>query len=162
MLAGLLLSPKLWLSSRLYPLTPVWSGLHPIPPPFDWVLYGALLVSVAAAAVWPRAVATFLGLAAAMVAFDQSRLQPWLYQYSFMLLALGFGGDPKNVCRLIMASVYFWSGVQKLNGGFVDDAFPWLVGPFHGWIPLWAGRVVPFIEAGMAIGCYIGRHGGRP
>jgi len=45
MMAGLLLSPRLWLSSRLYPQTPVWSGLHALPHPADYLVYGALILS---------------------------------------------------------------------------------------------------------------------
>src|SRR5438270_15313 len=37
--AGLTLSPKLWLSDRLYPLTPVVRFLTPIRPPFDFLCY---------------------------------------------------------------------------------------------------------------------------
>ena len=151
LLAGLLLSPKLWLSSRIYPQTPVWSGLPAIPPPFDWVVYAALLLAVAVSAVKPRATVVFLGLAAVLVACDQSRLQPWFYQYSFMLLALSVAEGGENVCRLIVFSVYFWSGLQKLSG-FAGDTFPWLVEPFHGWVPLWVGKAAPFVEAGLALG----------
>jgi hypothetical protein len=150
MLAGLLLSPKLWLSSRLYPQTPIWSGLHPIPPPFDRVVYVALLLSLLVAAVKPRATVVFLGLAGVLVAFDQSRLQPWFYQYCFMLLALSLPLGGENICRLIVVSIYFWSGLQKLNGGFAGDAFPWLVEPLK-IIPAWVGFGVPFLEAGLAI-----------
>lgn len=38
LLAGFVLSPKLWLSSRLYPLTPVWSFLQPLRSPGDYVV----------------------------------------------------------------------------------------------------------------------------
>jgi hypothetical protein len=152
LLAGLLLSPKLWLSSRLYPQTPACSGLAAIPPPFDWVVYAGLLLAVAVAAVEPRATAVFLGLAVTLVAYDQSRLQPWFYQYSFMLLALSFTKGGENVCQLIVVSVYFWSGLQKLGGGFAGDTFPLLVAPFHGWVPLWVGKAAPFVEAGLALG----------
>jgi hypothetical protein len=76
LLAGLLLSPKLWLSTRIYPQTPVWSALRPIPAPFDYALYGALLLAVIAAAVTPKITPILLALSPVMVAFDQSRLQP--------------------------------------------------------------------------------------
>jgi hypothetical protein len=150
LLAGLLLSPKLWLSDRFYPQTPVWSGFPPIPPPFDRAVYVALLLSVIVAVWKPRTTGVFLGLAAILVALDQSRLQPWFYQYSVMLLALSLPSDGENICRLIMVSIYFWSGVQKLNGGFAGDAFPWLVEPLK-IVPMWVGYVVPFLEAGLAL-----------
>src|ERR1700683_758758 len=42
-IAGLLLSPKLWVSTRFYPLVPVFHGLPHIPFPLDYTCYGALL-----------------------------------------------------------------------------------------------------------------------
>jgi hypothetical protein len=36
--AGLSWSPNLWLSDRLYPLTPVWRFLGPIPAPLDHII----------------------------------------------------------------------------------------------------------------------------
>ena len=39
MLIGLLLSPRLWLNGRAYPLTPVWNGLKPLAYPFDLIVY---------------------------------------------------------------------------------------------------------------------------
>lgn len=60
MLAGLLLSPKLWLTERHYPHVPVWDGLPAVAPPWDAVVYGAMLVLLALAALplawrWPTA-----------------------------------------------------------------------------------------------------------
>ena len=150
LIAGLLLSPKLWLSDRFYPLTPVWSGLHPVPAPFDRVLYVALLLAVVLAAVRPRFTPVLLMIATVMAAFDQSRLQPWFYQYCFMLLAVSLPEGGENICRIIVVSVYFWSGLQKLNGGFAGDSFPWLVEPLK-IVPNWFGLAVPYLEAGLAI-----------
>jgi hypothetical protein len=41
--AGFILSYKLWLSSRLYPLAPVWPFWRPLPVPLDAMLLLALL-----------------------------------------------------------------------------------------------------------------------
>jgi hypothetical protein len=48
--AGLLLSPKLWVSSRFYPLVPVFHGLPHIPFPVDYICYGVLLLLLVAIA----------------------------------------------------------------------------------------------------------------
>jgi hypothetical protein len=42
-IAGLLLSHTLWLNVRTYPLAPLWDLLHPVPPPFDYLVLGAML-----------------------------------------------------------------------------------------------------------------------
>ncbi|HEV3384534.1 MAG TPA: hypothetical protein VG097_06940, partial [Gemmata sp.] len=52
LLAGFALSPKLWLSSRFYPLTPVWSFIRPLRSPGDYiVLFTRIALLIAAAIV---------------------------------------------------------------------------------------------------------------
>ena len=53
-MAGLVLSPKLWVSKRFFPLTPVAQFLKPLPYPFDYAVYILLLALLAAIAVMPR------------------------------------------------------------------------------------------------------------
>lgn len=113
LLAGFALSPKLWLSSRTYPLTPVWPSLHPFSPPSDDIAFFALIAILAALSVAPRseiqgAAFAFLAL---MALQDQSRWQPWFYQYVLMLLAVDVAGpqrrtDASNTCCLIVAATY--------------------------------------------------------
>ncbi|HZI17999.1 MAG TPA: hypothetical protein VEY09_05320 [Pyrinomonadaceae bacterium] len=172
-MAGLLLSPKLWLSARDYPLSPVGGLLPAAPPPADALLFAALLVllSLTALAARPQryagaavVLAVFLGLS------DQSRWQPWFYQYVFMLAALWLclrkgpedaarREDWLNACRLIVASVYFWSGLQKLNVSFVDLIFPSLVNSHLNYFFGAAGAVprplilsVPLVELCIGVG----------
>jgi hypothetical protein len=171
LVAGLLLSPNLWVSTRAYPLTPLWNAVPPLPYPTDYALFGLLVALVAGAGVtrgrimgWLAAGA--LALAAFFVLEDQSRLQPWFYQYSFMLAAFclyGWGrigtSDALNACRLIVAATYFWSGLQKANAGFFEVTYPWLVEPLTAWLPDWAGSAllpgayaVPVVEAVIGLG----------
>ena len=139
MLAGFALSPKLWVSSRFYPLTPVWRLLGPFPSPLDSVVFLALIALLVAACAAPRreilvAVFTLLTVLALQ---DQSRWQPWFYQYLVMLLAIALAGAKReaaalNTCCLIVAATYIWSGLSKLNPVFPDKTFPWLLQPFLG------------------------------
>lgn len=145
------LSHKLWLSARFYPLTPVLPFLKPIPSPFDAILFGATLLALAASAITPRLIPIFAVLAVFLALSDQSRLQPWFYLYVFLLLGVSFFSP--NACRLIVASTYFWSGAQKLNAGFIDDVFPWMLEPFLRHLPARAIAAVhplslaaPFVE----------------
>ena len=90
--AGLLLSPNLWVSTRSYPLTPLWGVVSPLSYPTDYALFGLFLALVAGVGVVRgRAVGWLAGGTLALAAFfvlgDESRLQPWFYQYSFMLAA---------------------------------------------------------------------------
>ncbi len=154
---GLALSPSLWLSERVYPLTPVLTLLRPIPAPFDYILYAVMLALLAAIAIVARPsrwIAAFVVLAIAVALFDQSRWQPWFYQYLVMLIAVGFcdRAAASNICRLVMVCTYFWSGMQKANGDFVHNVFPFLLGPLAGMVPLWLGYLAPAIEVAIGIG----------
>jgi uncharacterized membrane protein YphA (DoxX/SURF4 family) len=154
-IAGMALSHKLWLSARFYPLSPVFPFLKPIPSPFHAILFGITLLALAACALTPRLIPIFATLAIVLVLCDQSRLQPWFYEYFFLILGVAFVSP--NACRLMIASIYFWSGIQKMNTGFITDVFPWMLEPFLRHLPHSAEKLVhplsvaaPFIE--MAIG----------
>ncbi len=135
-LAGMLCSPKLWVSSgRLYPLTPLFGWLPQLPYPADYILFGVTLAALAGIVAWPRPAVflkTFLVAALLLVVLDQSRLQPWLLQYAVMFGAFLLAprvvkasrkeepAEPAlHACRLYMVVMYFWAGLQKLNYGFM-------------------------------------------
>jgi len=169
---GLLLSYKLWMGPRSYPLTPVWSFLKPAGPRFDDAIFVALLALLAFIVVVrnpAKLIAAFLSVALVSALFDQSRWQPWFYEYLFLLAALGLWfasqGHPDkqdaalHTCRLIVASMYFWSGVQKLNPAFVHGTFAWMIAPLTVSLPAAAkpwllplGFAAPFVEIGVGIG----------
>jgi hypothetical protein len=110
---------------------------------------------------------------ALLVAGDQTRLQPWVYQYVVMLLvAARAGGDETpearasrlDALRVMLAAIYFWSGVQKANVVFLADTFPWLVEPIVRHLPASArpvlqagGYVVPVVEVFIGIGLLVPR-----
>jgi hypothetical protein len=147
MLCGFMLSPRLWLTTRNCPHTPVWDGLPDLPTPGDWLLLGLLLATLGAivGSNRPRlALIVFVTLAGFWSLWDQTRWQPWFYQYLFMFAALACGAPPDNperneaslnACRLIIACTYFWSGLQKLNWNFAHADFPWLMAPLLKHLP---------------------------
>lgn len=169
---GLLLSLKLWVSSRFYPLTPILPISPLIPYPLDWIilliLFGILVTTILSSRpksfIWAS-----VTLVTLLVFLDQQRLQPWVYQYIFMLGALGLFSwkwdDARakdtalNICRFIVASIYFWSGLQKVNPGFIGSVFPWMIAPVTQLFPVSThsafyafGIFVPFIEMAIGIG----------
>jgi predicted DCC family thiol-disulfide oxidoreductase YuxK len=171
-LFGLLLAPSLWVDSRFWPLTPVLNILPPVPYPFDWIIFFALIGVLTAVVVAARPkpyIWLAVALVSAMVFLDQERMQPWVYQYLFMLAALGLfswrhddvaGRDlTLNICRFIVASIYFWSGLQKLNPEFFNSHFVWVLAPIKEIFPAEAwrlfyifARATPFIEMGIGVG----------
>jgi len=155
--AGLALSPKLWLSERVYPPTPAWTLLRPIPAPFDYILYGAMLAMLVAIAVAARPgkwIGLFVLLAITLGLFDQSRWQPWFYQYLIMLIAVGLCDRDQalNTCRLVVVCTYFWSGLQKANADFVHNVFPFMIGPLAEVVPVQLGFLAPLFEVAIGIG----------
>lgn len=155
-LAGMLLSHPLWVSTRFYPLTPVFPFLKPIPSPFDRDLFYLTLLTLVLSALTPRLIPFFATFAVVLAVCDQSRLQPWFYAYFFLLLGVAFASP--NACRVIVAATYFWSGAQKLNAGFINDVFPTMLEPFLRHLPHGAQALVhplsvaaPFIELWIGI-----------
>lgn len=169
---GLLLSLKLWISSRFYPLTPIQPIFPPIPYPIDWIILLSLF-GLLAAAILSSKPKLYIWASVAVVSLlaflDQQRLQPWVYQYTFMLATLGLfswkwadveaKNKTLNVCRFIVASIYFWSGLQKVNPEFMSSVFPWMTAPITQFFTDPAqyvfytfGLFVPFIEMGIGVG----------
>lgn len=77
MFTGLALSPKLWMSDRLYPLSPVAKFLGGIPFPSDPIMYGAMLATLAVIAVVARP-ARWIALFTAQIVW--CRFQTWLFR----------------------------------------------------------------------------------
>src|SRR5918996_1091378 len=167
---GLLLAPRLFLAARVYPRAPVLDGWPSLSAPFDIIVLGALLVALCGVALAPRprwwaAAATVLALV--LAADDQSRWQPWFYQYVAMLAALAFARDADDTVaawRALLVGLYLWSGVQKLNATFMTHLFPWLVEPLASVLPagvhrglLGGGIAVPALEIMVAVGLLVPR-----
>lgn len=164
LLSGLAVSYPLWLNRRPYPLAPVWP-FQPLPHPLDLWLFLGLLALLAAIILAKRPrwwIAGFLVLAFLEAVQDQTRWQPWFYQFALMLAAIGFAGSerPKaalNTCRWMVASMYFWSGLAKLNPSFAANIVPFLLAPFtkhsFGHLVYAAG----IIEAGIGAGLLLPR-----
>ncbi len=172
LILGLLLSPRLWAGARFFPPAPVLDVIPPVPFPLDWIVLFALLAVLAATILSPRPrpfIWAIVAIVCLLAFFDQARLQPWVYQYAVMLAALGLFSwrvdDEQcrdaalNVCRLAVAGIYFWSGLQKANAEFVNDVFPWMLGPVSQLFPQSAqpllnmfGMLVPAVEMAIGIG----------
>src|SRR5580704_16399937 len=81
---GLSMSPTLWIGPRSYPLAPVASMLPVIDGVVARGLYVALFVFAAMALVAPKPrwlIAAFLAVIAGFCLTDQTRWQPWVFQY---------------------------------------------------------------------------------
>jgi predicted DCC family thiol-disulfide oxidoreductase YuxK len=168
---GLVMSPRLWIGPRTYPPAPALSFLPSSVYPADLFLFGALFVLAGAILVSAKPqkfIFLFLGIVVVFCLLDQTRLQPWIYQFGFLLAALALfsweSDDAEgreqalNIARLIVATTYIFSGLQKLNLNFINYDFPWIVEPITNAFPaargaLYAlGVAAPFIQVGFGVG----------
>lgn len=143
---------KLWISDRSYPLIPVLEWLPQIPPPFDYILPAILLAALAAAALmrnprWPIRIVLVAGLLVAL--FDLTRWQPYILHYlvilgSLLLLPwerrerwtkedLEWGLMP---VYMLLGFTYLYSGLQKFNHEFIGWVFGWMLEPMMGWLDI--------------------------
>jgi len=173
--AGVVLARRLYLTHTSYPMTPIAGVLLPLPSPLDHALLGAFVVLLVSAAALPRSTWPLLGALAAgviLAVWDQSRWQPWFYQYVIMLIALvpashaGPSDSPRALatCRAIVACTYLWSGLQKLNVSYATLVFPWFVEPvvrplpasLTTWLPA-AAVLTALLEAAIGVALFVPR-----
>jgi hypothetical protein len=146
LLAGFVLlciafSWKLWISSRLYPLVPLGGLVPAFAFPFDYIVL-ALFAAVLIGLIFRPRSQLLVGLAVAAFAIlflqDQSRAWPSFYQFFFLFLLLlthrrvAGEDDAHRVLagmRFVVAAVYFWGGIQKMNPRFFNEEFPWFIEP---------------------------------
>jgi hypothetical protein len=168
---GLLLSARLWIGPRSYPLTPVWSALPAADGIVGQALFVALFVLAITILISPKPqkfIAAFLVIIAVFCLLDQTRWQPWVFQYSFLLATLAlFSWDcadvegqkrTLNVAQLIISATYIFSGLQKINLNFMLNDFTWLVQPITSVLPSTAdvlhyfGMAAPFVQIAFGAG----------
>ena len=166
---GLSMSSALWIGPRSFPMVPVIPASAVIEGHAAIVLYFALFTLAAAALIvrWPRwFIAAFLAVMLVFCLEDQTRWQPWVFQYSLLMAVIalvpleGQASQQRalNLGRLIVAFTYIFSGLQKINSNFMFVDFPWLVQPLTALLPP-VGKLVPvfgvlapFVQVGFGIG----------
>jgi predicted DCC family thiol-disulfide oxidoreductase YuxK len=158
MLAAVATAPKLWVSERAYPVVPVAGKL---PALLEYTALALLLGASVVGLALPKprkALMLFAAGAAVLALGDQTRWQPWFYQYALMLGVLAAwrwdGSDvkaslePLGALRAVLVGIYLWSGIQKLNATFLGGTFGWLLEPLGALLP--AGLVAGLSSAGIA------------
>lgn len=94
------------------------------------LLLGLLLVILQKQTI--RAVILITSCFVLLILEDITRLQPWVYNQSILLLLLAQYKKIKGTTiisgvLLLLSLVYLWSGIQKMNLGFIRQTFPWLL-----------------------------------
>jgi len=136
LLLSLLLSWRAYIPNlRIFEMSPVIELLGAIPVWADWALLILNIGCVGWLLIKPLQPLPAFGLFACTVFWvlqDLLRFQPYTYMYVFtILLAVFFASHALNALKIMVASVYLWAGVHKLNATFFLDLFPGLIEPFY-------------------------------
>jgi len=123
-------SYKLWVTERFFPTVPPFDFLSVIPSIVHWLL---LLLSISLLLVLiikplnKTLQVSLLVTELSSCLLDQNRWQPWEYLYLFVLLIFILNKNKPSIiatCFIIMlATVYFYSGLHKFNEGFVNNVW---------------------------------------
>ena len=132
LIASLIVAQRGWIfDGRTYPRIPVFDNLS-IPNVFESLLYGIMILSLIAFNFFAgkKILATIFVIAsAATVLLDQTRLQPWLYLFTVMLV-LGSScrsqsvSSTLNALRICIIGTYLFAGLQKINVSFCLNVVP--------------------------------------
>jgi hypothetical protein len=169
LLAGILISLSAWSGIRTYPLVPVFSHLT-LPAWAQTFLILTLVTSTLIGMRYKTYRSVSLGISLlslfTLCLLDITRFQPWIFHYG-AILSIYLIGTLRNLshtrlldaARILIAGIYFWSGVQKINWAFMSVMFPWFTQPIWELAPafllpafLTLGLVVPFLEIAIAFG----------
>ena len=153
---------KLWLAGRLFPLIPVHDSLALLPASLHAVLFIISLVCLLLLLFFSnkKMIAVLLLAELLSCLLDQNRWQPWEYQFIFMLAVFVFIKEEKGIrfsWQLIIAGIFLFSGISKLNSAFIHDVWQSLM--LHKWlgmgsVTIWADRAgyaLPLIEMTAAV-----------
>ncbi len=173
-LVGLLvsigLSHHLWAGERMFPKAPAIDNYSGVPAPYDYIHLIVWIVLMISSFMSQKKIASLLLILFSIYLCidDQNRIQPWFFNYILILLVLLFFkyrvDEPNNYTtvfislQLLVALIYIFSGIQKLNDSFVPDTFQWMVSSFDAilskrqlYLLTKFGYAVPWFELSLGI-----------
>lgn len=139
------ISFTLWIPvNNLYPAVPVFEFISSLPGALSYIIsilfISLLFISNSHKFQVRGIILSALILLVLALSFDFLRIQPWVFYYFFVLLSFAVypvnrESDVLNIIRMMLACIYFWSGIQKLNHTFLFDTYPWLIEPMISFMP---------------------------
>lgn len=119
------LTRRLWLGERNFPLVPFFEALAAVPSKLHLVLLVCSLLLMLILLIQPHrriVILMLMGVELFSCLLDQNRLQPWEYQFLFLLfIQLTVKPcDQKRVYLILLGGLYTYSGLHKLNPGFLE------------------------------------------
>ena len=125
-LAALWMGRGLFLADDLLgPVTVAGGNATWLREPFDELVHAVLVLLLLQIPFWRRPrgpILIWLALFLGRCAWDRMCWQPYLFQYALMIVALSAGlRTGLNGGRLVLVSVYLWSGLSKANASFLHE-----------------------------------------
>lgn len=125
-LAAKLISWKLWISYRLFPIIPVFDFVPEFPDYLHFILFGLSLAGIFAVLLMPQKKSFVLAVIAIEIVLcfiDQMRWQPWEYQYLLTFIFYFFYfRNPRKFLELLVfmiVATYIFSGLHKFSQSFL-------------------------------------------
>jgi hypothetical protein len=120
----------LWTPQAVFPRVPFFAWLRGVPDWLEWTalsivtagLVGALLAG-SGRRIGRWSLVAFAGGLFFLALADQQRLQPWAYQFFLLSLVLAVlpAGDAIVWSRMLIASLYVYSALSKLDWSFIES-----------------------------------------
>ncbi|MFC4740175.1 hypothetical protein ACFO3U_09235 [Flavobacterium ponti] len=119
-------SYKLWISNRIFPLSPAFDFLENIPNFIHLSLFILFLTGITLVFIFPNKKILFVGILLMEIftcLLDQNRWQPYEYQFILTFVFFLFYHKNKkqflNYFAFLLLVIYLNSGLHKLNGSFL-------------------------------------------
>ncbi len=140
--ASIILSINLWAGQRFFPKASLMNQGYGVLAPYDYLQLGVLIILIVLSFFSQKKLPSLclILFSVYLCLDDQNRMQPWFYNYILILLILIFYkqrvDEPNNYTtifislQLLIASIYIFSGIQKMNSLFVPDTFNWMISSF--------------------------------
>lgn len=160
------ISYKVWLTSRIFPVVPVFDLFTGVPAYIHVFLYSFSIFCLAILTIKPEFKLVAIALLISEVvsaSLDYMRWQPWEYEYLFILFIYIVNKKDKtflSTMAFLLIALYTYSGIHKLNHGFLvqvwDNMMLRSLGHFHvsqqGSKLFYLGYSLGIIEMATALG----------
>lgn len=162
------MSWKVWSADRIFPVLPPFSFSPELPTVFHLSIAVLSLIGLVVLFFFPKNIKILLTvfiLELVACFLDQMRWQPWEYQYLLIFVFYIFYHKNQKqfiwLCMILMISIYFFSGIFKLNGAFLHQIWERMILnrffelPSHlnsNPIVHYLGLIFPVIEIVIALG----------
>lgn len=131
---------KIFLSTRSFPLCPVFEWLPSLPTSLNLLIAIVIVCLITFNKYFTKRHLLYLSIMISMsllILFDVNRLSPFIHTYTcfffvFALYHLKVLNYKTTIllCQLILVGIYIATGVHKINPYFIENIFKWWLAPF--------------------------------